>query len=113
MAVRIEILEASRTTVKAALYFAVPLAMQQASAADNSRVPAGVALSGSEVVDLKAGKIVEVVRVIDATGFDTAAVRLALRDLWTTIKDDVLADYVGKYRWKGDYWTDAPAWVNV
>lgn len=118
MAIRIEVLDVTtsregKPQVRVAMYFPIQAAQQSAMAVDPARTPAGVKLSAPEIVDLKDGKIVEEVHSIDATGFGNAEARTALAALWAERLPIARAHYALTYRWKGDTWTDAPAWINA
>lgn len=117
MALRIEIIGVSesdgRIIATGAFYYQVPLAQQSSLAADASRVPAGTKLPPAELVDLKAGKIIEELQSIDITGFTGTEIRTAFANRWSERRPLVLASYVARNRLKGDTWSDGTGWVNA
>lgn len=117
MALRIEIVRVAesdgRVTATGAFYFPVPLAQQSALAADAARVPAGTKLPPAELLDLRAGKIIEEVRAIDVTGFTTAQLRTAFADVWAERRPIAIASYVARHRLIGDTWADGTGWTNA
>jgi hypothetical protein len=110
MAIQIEIILESSTEIRAAYYYPVPLPQQLPGAVDPTRVPAGVALSPTEVQKLKDGEITEYVVIEQMATLDTGARRSKLVNEWAKTRGTALQKYKSDYSTAGAYfdggWTD-------
>lgn len=115
MAVRIEILSAKPTLMKAALYYAIPAPQRLPGAVDVTRVPAGVRLSPTEVNQLRQGALYELVREFNIIPASTAGdIQGVLEREWNRNRQFAMQEYRKKYtntQFNGFFW-DGASWSN-
>lgn len=101
MALRLEVVGKSARSVSVAFYYPVPGPVQEASAADSSREPAGgmaTRLSAQEITELRAGTLFELTRSFSTHGFTVAQMQARLEVAWTELQDAALDDYKARYK---------------
>lgn len=106
MAIRIEILSATASKVRAAFYYEVPDDFYNPVSVDNSRQPAGNALTPEEVTLLREGRLYEYIREGDPSGRSMAQLQQALETLWDNNKVNAKNEYIAKYDYIGTAWRD-------
>ena len=110
MTIRLEIVGKGKRRISVAFYYPVSLGNQQARANDQSRTPAGLALSPSEVTGLKDGSIFELVRSFSIYGFSRNKMKVRLEAAWTEQQAEALAAYLSAYKDLGISMDDTGTW---
>ena len=111
MAVKIELLAITRDAAKVALYY--PVTSPIAAANDPTREAAGASLSASEITDLRAGTLTELVKTVSLSGMDKPTAKARIEAFWAQREAEALKVYAEKYRdadlvgkaWDGTSWS--------
>ena len=110
MAIRIEILSSDATTSLAAYYHEIDPQDYSPLAKDNSRTPAGNALSAAELASLRNGQITETVISISVAGLDVESIRVAHQNQWETLKQPAYDNYLNTYTYVGSTYNSDGTW---
>jgi len=102
--IKIEVISESSSETTAAFYYPVPPGQQLPGAVDQSRTPAGNALTAQELQDLKDGKIYEILWTTGTTGLDVPARRSKLVNEWAQAQAGAIVEYKNRYGGSGDYY---------
>ena len=104
MTIRIEILSRSNNKINSAMYYEIPADIYSPESVDNSRSPAGVGLSPSELKDLKDGRLVEVLDSTTVGNRPISELQTALERVWENGKDSTIQQYNNDYTYIGQIW---------
>ena len=96
MAVKIELLAITRDAAKVALYY--PVTSPIAAANDPTRDAAGASLSASEITDLRAGTLTELVKTTSLSGMTKTEARAHIEAFWGEREAEALRVYAETYR---------------
>lgn len=102
--IKIEILTETSTQTSAAFYYPVPPGQILPAAIDQTRTPAGVALSAEEVQELKDGEIVEIIWDSTTLGLDVPQRQSQLVNEWAQNQAPAIAEYKILYEAAGQYY---------
>ena len=102
--IKLEILAETSTESSAAFYYPVPPGQQLPQAIDQSRTPAGNALSPTEVQELKDGEIVEFLWVSGTGGLDVPQRQSQLVNEWAQNQAPAISKYKTDYEAVGQYY---------
>ena len=96
MAVKIELLSISPSTVLVALYY--PVVSPITAANDPNRTAAGTRLSALELQDLKDGTLFELVKNVSLSGMSKEKAKDHIEGLWDNRKVEAARTYAALYR---------------
>ena len=104
MTIRIEILSRGNNDINSAMYYEIPSDIYSPDSVDNSRKPAGVALSPQELKDLKDGHLVEVLNSTPVGNRPMTVLQTGLEKVWQDGEDNAIQQYNNDYTYVGQVW---------
>lgn len=104
--IKIEIISENLGVLQLAFYYQVPANMYNPLSANPALTPASSNLSAQEIIDLKAGRIVEVFNSIAINNRTVNELRLDIEALWRDGIDLAKLNYKRDYSYTGRYLDD-------
>lgn len=110
MTIRVEILTETNGELSVALYYEVPQARYNPLSADQSRKPAGEALTAQEVTQLKQGRLIEILTTVSINGRKRQELRRQIERLWRENAESARRQYNQDYSYVGRHWDSDGGW---